>query len=339
MARSTSNSSSPRIRCRPGSVALTRRSLHGAPTPPWRAGGCGGSLTAPARAADRYQATSPSSPPAPADRNHRRRHSATAMTVAPPTSTSPAQPEGTGTAAAGSAAPVSATRNSHHSSGPVNRINNPRPTATPDTGRGRGAEQRDRRNDRGHSQIGEHTDQAQPPRDGRDQRRGHQLRGQRDADAVGQRLWDAAGRQPGRPGRRQDDQRSRRRHRQGESHVHRELRRRDHQRDDAGRQHRMAWRRRPESTANKAIAPITAARSTLALGCTTTTNNTSAAAASVTAGRGPITRAHNSTAPHTIVTLAPTPRSDESARRSGTARPSRGDRRGVPEHQPGRIAA
>ena len=67
----------------------------------------------------------------------------------------------------------------------------------------------------------------------------------------------------------------------------------------------MAWRRRPESTANKAIAPITAARSTLALGCTTTTNNTSAAAASVTAGRGPITRAHNSTAPHTIVTLAP----------------------------------
>jgi hypothetical protein len=53
------------------------------------------------------------------------------------------------------------------------------------------------------------------------------------------------------------------------------------------------------------MAPITAARSTLAVGCTTMTNATKAIAASPTAGRGPISRAENNTAPHTIVTLAP----------------------------------
>ena len=50
---------------------------------------------------------------------------------------------------------------------------------------------------------------------------------------------------------------------------------------------------------------ITAARSTLADGCTTTTNPTNASAASPTAARGPTNRALNSTAPQTIVTFAP----------------------------------
>ena len=53
------------------------------------------------------------------------------------------------------------------------------------------------------------------------------------------------------------------------------------------------------------MAPITAARSTLADGCTTTTNATNAMAASATATRGPTNTAVNSTAPQTIVTLAP----------------------------------
>ena len=67
----------------------------------------------------------------------------------------------------------------------------------------------------------------------------------------------------------------------------------------------MACRRRDVSMPASAIAPITAARSTLAVGCTTNTNATSATPARTTAALGPITRAQNSTAPHTIVTLAP----------------------------------
>lgn len=53
------------------------------------------------------------------------------------------------------------------------------------------------------------------------------------------------------------------------------------------------------------MAAITAARTTLAVGCTTMTKATSASAARATAARGPIRRAENSTAAHTIVTLAP----------------------------------
>ncbi len=53
------------------------------------------------------------------------------------------------------------------------------------------------------------------------------------------------------------------------------------------------------------MAPITAARSTLAVGCTTNTNTTNARAASTTAARGPISPAKSSTAPQTMVTLAP----------------------------------
>ena len=67
----------------------------------------------------------------------------------------------------------------------------------------------------------------------------------------------------------------------------------------------MPWRRRADTTAISAIAPITAARSTLAVGCTTITNTTSATAASATAARGPTSRADSNTAPQTIVTLAP----------------------------------
>ncbi len=67
----------------------------------------------------------------------------------------------------------------------------------------------------------------------------------------------------------------------------------------------IACRRREDSTPISAIAPITAARSTLAVGCTTMTNTSKATPASATAVRGPISRDENSTAPHTIVTLAP----------------------------------
>ena len=67
----------------------------------------------------------------------------------------------------------------------------------------------------------------------------------------------------------------------------------------------IACRRRDDSTPTNAIAPITAARSTLAEGWTTTTNSANVTPASPTAARGPISRAENSTAPQTIVTLAP----------------------------------
>lgn len=67
----------------------------------------------------------------------------------------------------------------------------------------------------------------------------------------------------------------------------------------------MACRRRELSIPVNAMAPIAAARNTLAVGCTTMTKATSASAASTTAVRGPINRAENSTAAHTIVTLAP----------------------------------
>ena len=53
------------------------------------------------------------------------------------------------------------------------------------------------------------------------------------------------------------------------------------------------------------MAPMTAARSTLADGCTTMTNATSASAASATASLGPTSAADINTAPQTMVTLAP----------------------------------
>ena len=67
----------------------------------------------------------------------------------------------------------------------------------------------------------------------------------------------------------------------------------------------IACLRRADNTPINAIAPITAARSTLAVGCTTMTNSSRATPANPTAARGPINRDENSTAPHTIVTLAP----------------------------------
>src|SRR4029077_3816643 len=67
----------------------------------------------------------------------------------------------------------------------------------------------------------------------------------------------------------------------------------------------MACLRRCDTTASSVMPPITAARSTLADGCTTMTNATSASAASSTASVGPNRAAVISTAPQTIVTLAP----------------------------------
>ena len=98
----------------------------------------------------------------------------------------------------------------------------------------------------------------------------------------------------------------------------------------------MACRRRDDSIPVNAMAPITAARNTLAVGCTTTTNPASPSAANTTAARGPINRAENSTAAHTIVTLAPETAIKcvmPDARNSRLV--SRGHRRGVTEHQGG----
>ena len=67
----------------------------------------------------------------------------------------------------------------------------------------------------------------------------------------------------------------------------------------------IACRRRDSNIAVSVIAPITAARNTLAVGCTTMTKATNASPADTTAARGPISCADNRTAAHTIVTLAP----------------------------------
>ena len=71
------------------------------------------------------------------------------------------------------------------------------------------------------------------------------------------------------------------------------------------RSHSRTCLRRCETTASSVMAPITAARNTLADGWTTTTNATSATAASAKAKRGPTSPAISSTAPQTIVTFAP----------------------------------
>ena len=71
--------------------------------------------------------------------------------------------------------------------------------------------------------------------------------------------------------------------------------------DSAGR----ACRRRLVSSASNAIAPITAARRTLAVGSTITTKPASVTPASTDAARGPISPAASSTAPHTMATFAP----------------------------------
>ncbi len=67
----------------------------------------------------------------------------------------------------------------------------------------------------------------------------------------------------------------------------------------------IACLRRCDTTASKVMPPMTAARSTLADGWTTMTNANRAIAASATAIRGPTNAAVNNTAPHTIVTFAP----------------------------------
>ena len=55
-------------------------------------------------------------------RTHRHRHSATADAAAAATVSTPSSPDGTGTDDPGTPAAQCATRSSHHSSGPVNRI-------------------------------------------------------------------------------------------------------------------------------------------------------------------------------------------------------------------------
>ena len=67
----------------------------------------------------------------------------------------------------------------------------------------------------------------------------------------------------------------------------------------------IACLRRCVTTASSVMAAITAARNTLADGCTTMTNATNAAPANTTAVRGPTNTAVSSTAPQTIVTFAP----------------------------------
>ena len=221
-------------------------------------------------------------------------------------STETATPEGTGTAAAGSAAPVSATRNSHHSSGPVNRMNNR--AADGHTGHRAAAAVPS-------SVIGGMTTAtarlASTPTKLSRPEMAATNGAVTNCAASAMQMPSASGFGTPRAVSRADQAGARttsaavadtdRANPTSTASCGAAIISAMTLADNTG----MAWRRRPESTANKAIAPITAARSTLALGCTTTTNKTSAPAATVTAGRGPITRAHNSTAPQTIVTLAP----------------------------------
>src|SRR5205807_7562697 len=76
----------------------------------------------PTTRADNDQATRPTATTAIAARNHRHRHNTTANTVVAATSRTPGGPDGTGTLAAGTPAAQCAMCNTHHSSGPVNRI-------------------------------------------------------------------------------------------------------------------------------------------------------------------------------------------------------------------------
>ena len=71
------------------------------------------------------------------------------------TVTTPSSPDGTGIDAPGTPAAQCATRSSHHSSGPVNRISNSRARRPQRTQRGRrGADHGDRRDHRGDGQVG-----------------------------------------------------------------------------------------------------------------------------------------------------------------------------------------
>ena len=141
------------------------------------------------------------------------------------------------------------------------------------------------------------------------------------------------GHQAARPDRRDDHQRRRRHHRQSQAHIDGQLRR-DAPSTAARSPTAPEWPPAPRRQhTHQAIAPITAARSTLAVGCTTTTNSTRATPASATAARGPISRDKNSTAPQTIVTLAP----DTAVRcepcRADSWLVTGGDRRHVTEDQ------
>ena len=78
----------------------------------------------PCQQTGQHQASSATAATAIPARNHRHRHNTTASSPAVPTATTPENPDGTGRLAAGKLAAQCAIRNSHHSSGPVNRISN-----------------------------------------------------------------------------------------------------------------------------------------------------------------------------------------------------------------------
>ena len=144
-------------------------------------------------------------------RAQRHRDSTTAATPAAPTVSAPAGPAGTGTDAPGIPAAQRATFNSHHSSGPVNRISSAAPAghnadsaaaAVPITVIGAITT--------GDREVGHDRHHAERARDGRHQRRRHELGGDGDAHRVRQRLGPTPVR-PGAattPGRRRPARRS-----------------------------------------------------------------------------------------------------------------------------------
>ena len=201
-------------------------------------------------------------------RTHRHRHDSTAAIPAAATHTTPSRPDGTPTDAPGTPAAHRATRNSHHNSGPVNRIS----SCAPDGHSGHsaaaaGADDRDRRDHRGHGEVGDNRHHAEGARYPGNQRGGDELRGDGDAHRIGQRLGPAAPDQAPRPhrcDRRQapavaetDSANPTSTASSGAAIISTIT-----LADNTG----IACLRRCETTASSVMAPMTAARSTLADG-------------------------------------------------------------------------
>ncbi len=241
-----------------------------------------------------------------AARNHRHRHSTTTSSAVAPTSTTPGRPAGTATVAPGIPAAQCATRNTHQSSGPVNRINNcataghsrhTTAAALPNTVIGAITAATARLA----SAPTKLTRPEMPATSGTVTTCAAQATASASANGLGQP----------RPTRRRDQT--------GATTISAAVANTDSANptstascgavaintNTVAARAGIACRRRDDTIPANAMAPITAARSTLAVGWTTMTKPTRADAASGTASRGPSSRADNSTAPHTMVTLAP----------------------------------
>src|SRR5882757_7598727 len=291
--RSTSSSSSPSTRC----SWLTLRSCHVAPTAP-----VPGLTPAPATAHAIRHTAADATPTRP----HRHRHTTTEPSPTAATQNAPAGPDGTGTTAPGTADAHLATRSSHHNSGPVKRTKNcaaaghtvdtaaaPVPITvmgamTTATARFAAIDTRltvpDIPATSGAVTSWAATATLTASARGLGQPRSTSRRDHTGAITTSAAVADADSAKP-----------------MSTASWGAPIIRISTVVDSAG----IACRRRWATIASRVMAPITAARSTLADGCTTTTNAARAIAAMPTATRGPTTAAVNRTAPQTMVTLAP----------------------------------